>query len=409
MPVTSLRAQEAPPPTPAQLDSIRQRLEDAEAAIAALREQLATEASTALRSRSRVSLEFRGRALVHAIANSARVNNVDVPTFAVAPVPGESWTGFAMTIRQTTFGLAFTATDVLGGTFVGDLDADFFGGQQPSSGGRTFPLVRLRTARGLVEWRHGSLMIGQEQPLVAGLDPVSLASIGTPGFAASGNLWLWLPQVRAAVHTRGRVRVGLESAVLAPTSGDAAGPFDTDFDRAERTGTPFLQGLARLAWGEEEGTGFVAVGVHNGRVHDGAAVASPSRAVAAMALVPLGSRAHLRGEWFDGEGLRGLGGGAIGQAFGASGAPIATTGGWGQLNVQATPRLLVGAGAGFDDPDDADLGVSARRRNTTTEAHVHWRPSGPLVLGLEYRRVRTEYLVGTRANGHVNLAVGFEF
>ncbi len=126
-----LCAQQAAPVTPAQVDSLRQRVEDAEAALQALREQLATEASSALRTRSRVSLEFTGRALMHLVRNDGRTNNVDVPTFARADSGNGPQGGLAMTIRQTTLGLAFQATEVLGGTFTGDLDVR--GGQEQRS------------------------------------------------------------------------------------------------------------------------------------------------------------------------------------------------------------------------------------------------------------------------------------
>jgi hypothetical protein len=298
MPVT-LAAQAAPERTQAQLDSLRQRVEDAEAALQALREQLATEASSALRTRSRVSLEFTGRALMHVVKNDARTNNVDVPVFARPDSGTGPQGGLAMTIRQTTLGLGFAVSEVAGGTFRGDLDADFFGGQQPSSGGRTFPLVRLRTARGTLEWAKGFVMIGQEQPLITGVDPVSLASVGVPGFTAAGNLWLWLPQVRAGVHSAGRVRVGVEGAVLAPTSGDAAGLFDTQFDAAERTGTPYLQGLVRMAWGEAERPGSITVGMHTGTIADATDAERTSEAMAATAttadrLAARGARRVLR-------------------------------------------------------------------------------------------------------------------
>jgi hypothetical protein len=203
MPIT-LAAQATTPPaqtqarTQAQLDSIKQRLEDAEAALQSLREQLATEASTALRTRSRVSLEFTGRALMHLVQNDRRTNNVDVPLI-VRPDSGTGpQGGLAMTIRQTTLGLAFTVAEVLGGTFKGDLDADFFGGQQPSSGGRTFPLIRLRTARGQVDWANGFLMAGQEQPLITGLDPVALAP--------AGARWCAFERPRALRRRSGRPR-----------------------------------------------------------------------------------------------------------------------------------------------------------------------------------------------------------
>jgi hypothetical protein len=404
-------AAQTPTQTQAQLDSIKQRLEDAEAALQALREQVATEASTALRTRSRVSLEFTGRALMHVVRNDGRVNNVDVPTFARPDSGTGPQGGMAMTIRQTTLGLAFTASDIAGGTFRGDIDADFYGGQQPSSGGRTFPLVRLRTARGTLSWTNGFVMAGQEQPLITNLDPVSLASVGVPGFTAAGNLWLWLPQIRGGVHTSGRVRFGVEAAVLAPTSGEPAGLFDTQFDAAERTDTPYLQGQLRMEWGEEERRGFVTAGYHTGRVADATDVARTSEAIAATVKLPIGSRLDLRGEFFDGQLLRGLGGGGIGQGFGAGGVPVRTQGLWAQLNVQASTRVLLGVGGGYDDPEDADLAAGARVYNSVAEAHLHWRPAGPIVLGLEWRRLATEYLGASTATNtnHLNLAFGFEF
>ena len=406
-PVTSLGAQAAP--TKAQLDSIRQRLDDAEAALQALREQLATEASTALRTRSRVSLEFSGRAIMNVFTNDARTNNVDVPIFARPDSGTGPQGGMAMSIRQTRLGLAFSATEIAGGTFHGDIDADFFGGQQPSSGGRTFPLVRLRTARGTLEWAHGAVMIGQEQPLITGVDPVSLASIGVPGFTGAGNLWLWLPQVRGGVHTAGRVRVGAEAAVLAPTSGDPSGLFDTQFDAAERTNAPYLQGQLRLDWGEAERPASITAGVHSGRIADASDLDRTSSAVAATIRIPLGSRLEVRGEAFDGQALRGLGGGGIAQGLGVGGAAVRTRGGWAQINLQASPRLLIGGGSGMDDPEDADVLPNGRLRNATIEAHLHWRPAGPVVLGFEWRRTTTDYAAGSRTNLHLNLAFGFEF
>ena len=396
-------------PTAAQLDSIRQRLEDAEATLALLREQLATESAMALRTRSRVSLEFSGRALMNAFSNSSRSNNVDVPLFARPDSGTGPQGGVAMSIRQTRVALALSVSDVAGGTFRGDLDVDFFGGQMPSSGGRTFPLVRLRTVRGAIAWRHGEVMVGQDQPLVAGLDPVSLASIGTPGFTAAGNLWLWLPQVRATVQSAGRIRFGVQAAVLAPASGDANSAFDTQFDAAERTGVPSVEGQVRAQWGEQESVGTVAVGVHTGRVADALGVERDSRAVTVTLRVPIGSRLELLGEAFDGQALKGLGGGGIGQGLGVGGVPVRTRGGWGQLNLRASSRLLIGAGFGMDDPEDADIPVGGRIRNTATEAHLHWRPSGPIVVGFEWRSIATDFTSGSRTNQHLNLAVGFEF
>ena len=169
-------------------DSLAERLRRAEAAIATLQQQISDVAESGVRARSRAHMELSGRVAVNGFGNSRRVNNVDNPQF-VRPdtTPGVPVRGVGMAIRQTRLGLAVTVADVLGGAFSGDLDVDFYGGQQPSSGGRTFPLVRLRTARGVVRWSNAELMIGQESPLLSGINPVTSAAIGTPDFAASGR------------------------------------------------------------------------------------------------------------------------------------------------------------------------------------------------------------------------------
>src|SRR5206468_2369182 len=151
------------------------------------------------------TVELTGLVLVNGFFTNARVNNSDVPQFADS-LP--SATAIGGTIRQTRLGLLVTDPDVLRGSFSGEVDVDFYGGQQPSSGGRTFPLLRLRRAVGIVSWPHAQLLFGQESPLVAERSPRSLASVGNPDFATAGNLWLWLPQFRATLEQGYTLRQG---------------------------------------------------------------------------------------------------------------------------------------------------------------------------------------------------------
>src|SRR5258708_39328502 len=105
-----------------------------------------------------MQLERTGRVLVHGVRNDRRVNNADDPQFvrpdSISPPP----TPVVMSARQTTLGAALSARDVLGGRFVGDLDADFYGGQQASSGGPPLARARPRARRGM-------------RPLAAGARP----------------------------------------------------------------------------------------------------------------------------------------------------------------------------------------------------------------------------------------------
>ena len=385
-------------------DSILERLQRAEEAIALLRDQLAAEAATAVQSASRVRLELFGRILTNAFSNSAPVNNSDVPLF-VLPAGDR---GASASVRQSSLGVAVDVSDVLGGAFTGDLHMDFFGGQQPSTGGRHFPLLRIRTARAFLRWPRGELLIGQEVPLIAGLNPESIASFGTPGFVAAGNLWLWLPQIRGTLELGTPARLAIQGAVLAPTTGDPANLFDTGVDPAEQTRRPYLQGRLRAAWGSDVTRGEIGVGVHRGwfRRADGARLTS--RGVAVDASIPFGALIELRAEAYQGKGLRGLGGAGIGQLVTSGGAPVEDRGGWVQLNVRPSSLVEVGGGCGIGDPDDEGL-PAGRLRNVSCEGHVIARPGGPLVAGVEFRRLRTSYAAGPVHNNHLNLAVGFEF
>ena len=391
-------------PAQATPDSLAERLRRAEAAIAALQVQVAEQAQGAVSTRSRARLEFNGRMLLNAFGNSRRVNNVDNPQF-VQPdaATGSPMRGGGMAIRQTRLGLVVTAPEALGGSFSGDVDVDFYGGQVPSGGGRTFPLLRLRTARGALRWSNAQLMVGQESPLISDVDPLTVTAVGSPAFAAAGNLWLWLPQVRGGVELTRGVRWGAQVAVLAPTSGDPAAFFDTDNDLAERSSRPFLQGRASVGWGDDL-RGEVGCGFHQGWLTP-AAERVESQAWACDLVAPLLDWLDIRGEFFDGQALRGLGGGGIGQNFTPVNEPLESTGGWAQVNVRIVESLRAGVGCGGDHPRTAAL----RHRNDVCTGYLLLRPAGPTFLGLEYRRMRTTYSAGRFTNDHVTLGTGFEF
>jgi hypothetical protein len=388
-------------------DSLAVRLRRAEAAIEVLQKQLAEQSTSGVQSRSRASVEISGRVLTNGFMNSRRVNNVDNPQFVrpdtnIVDYPSR---GVGMAIRQTRLGLAVSVPDVIYGKFTGDLEVDFHGGQLPSGGGRTFPLMRLRTARGTLRWGQSEIMIGQESPLVSGLNPISPTAVSTPGFAAAGNLWLWLPQARLSAWTTGVVSFGLQGAVLAPTSGDAAAVFETDNDLAERSQRPYLQGRVFMKWSEAEMAGELGCGAHVGWLVPKTSTLT-STAIACDALFPVLPWLEIRGEYFTGDMLRGLGGGGIGQnVVAADSSALGTSGGWAQLNLRPLFSWRVGVGCGGDHPDVG----AARQRNDACAAYTTIRPGGPLFVGAEFRRLRTQYAAGRFTNDYVTLAMGFEF
>jgi hypothetical protein len=361
-----------------------------------------------------IEAHLGGLVLMNGFYNSAKVNNSDVPQFVVPPDPpgGPPASAAGATMRQSRLTLHVSVPEWAGGSVIGEFDVDFFGGQQPSSGGRTFPLIRLRRAFAELSWPHVAIFAGQESPPIVGVNPSSLASVGFPEFAGAGNLWLWIPQIRVQGITNvgTSARLGLEMTALAPTSGDAQTAFLTQPDIAERSSRPYLQGRVHATWGQPGQEGELSVGGHYGWLAVGPARRAHSKAVALSLWTPIVSKLEIRAEAFTGQALAGLGGGGIGQSFGLDSVPVHTKGGWVQLNVRPSEMWELGAGAGIDDPDDDDLNpATARLRNLALEGHAVWRLA-PVVVGGEVRRLRTRYAsLGDIAATQVNLAVGFEF
>ena len=419
------------PPDTLSPDSLAARLARAEAAIAALRQQLATESQSTVRTRSRLQLDLTGRILTNFFMTLGRVDNVDVPRTAFAPsnVPEED--AFGVTVRQTRLGAHVTVSEVLGGLFIGDVDMDFFGGVQSGPGDRRlFPEPRMRTTSARLRWSRTEVMVGMEVPLVSELNPVSLASGGIPLFSGTGNLWNWLGQLRisqelgATPFGNSSIRWGWQGAVMSPYAA-VQSPGEPDAtDAGERSRRPAFETRLRARWGDStasggsdasigDGGGEIGVGVHRGWVSNGAGQLVTSYATAVDARISLTSRVEIRGEAYAGRLLRGLGGGAIGQAFGRPvgtaplGPPLRDRAGWAQLNAQVIQTLLAGAGCGLDVVRDEDR--PTRRRNRVCAGHLLWRPSEPIVVGLEYRGIATEYDTGSTGRArHLNLSVGFE-
>jgi len=421
------------PATPDSLspDSLAARLARAEAAIAALRQQMATESQSTVHTRSRLQLDLTGMIITNAFYTSGRATSIDVPLIALAPGNATETTAFGATVRQTRLGGTVSVSQVLGGSFIGDLEIDFFGGVQNGPGDRRlFPEPRLRTTTATLRWSRTDLMVGSDVPLVSRLTPISVAAIGIPEFSGSGNLWNWLPQIRLTQRVATTplasttLRWFVQGSAMAPFAG-AQYPGDPDLeDAGERSGRPALEGRLSARWGDTtsvggtdvsigEGGGEIGIGVHHGWVAVGDAPLQNSNALTADWRISFTPRVEFRGEWYVGRLVRGLGGGGINQAFGKPigneplGPPINDNAGWGQLNAQFLSTLLGGGGCGLDVVDLADRPV--RTRNTVCATYLLWRPSEPFFVGLEWRGVATKYDTGgTGRVRQLNLGLGFE-
>lgn len=393
-------------------DSLLERLERAERAIERLTREMQTQDRSKVGSRLRNNVELSGMVLVNGFSTTARVNNSDVPTIVVTPQDSSGLPNAHLggQVRQSRIGLTISGANALGAMLSGDFQLDFYGGQQPSSGGRTFPLPRIRTAFVRLDWRHVGLLVGQESQLTSPLNPVSFAAVGLPGYTNAGNLWFWIPQARLTYQTGGSIRFGVQGAALAPMLDRPQPAFLTQPDSAEKSRRPNLQARGYVSWGFGDTESQVGFGVHRGWIATTGDTLMTTEALTADARIMFGEKAMLQGEFFyNGRGLAALGGGGVGQQFGAAGAPVDSRGGWVQLNLRPTFSWELGGGYGLDDPDDADLPAGARLKNVHITGHLHYRPGGGLLMGAEFRRVQTTYSFGEIAANHINGFVGLAF
>jgi len=392
-------------------DSLRERLEAAERAIERLQRQAGELDQAKVGTRSRNRVELSGTLLLNGFWSDARVNNSDIPTFVVTPQDTSGLpNGYgAASVRQSMLGLAMTGAHTLGANLSADLQIDFYGGQQPSTGGRTFPVPRIRTMAARLDWPHAGLLIGQETQIISPWNPVSLATVGIPGFTNAGNLWFWVPQARLTLETGARPRIGAQAAVLAPMLGSPQGAFLTQPDSAEKSQRPFVQGRLYTGWGDGERETQIGVGIHRGWIATTGDSLLVSEAYTADARIALGEHVAVTGEGFIGSALAGLGGGGIGQEFGVNGVPVDSRGGWVQLVLRPTPVWELAGGWGMDDPDDADLPATGRFRNVVYGGNVTVRPGGGFFVGGEVRRITTTYQAGDLSAWHVNVYSGVAF
>ncbi|MBW8772178.1 MAG: hypothetical protein JF590_02610 [Gemmatimonadetes bacterium] len=355
---------------------------------------------------------FHGTLLMNGFYNDAPVSTSDDPAFAMPAEPPGSLPGKSLgaAIRQTRLTGTADLAGFAGGALHSELDVDFFGGQVVNA--RSGPVLRVRRLFGQVQWSRWNLLVGQEVPLVAEVNPVSLAALGVPNFAGAGNLWLWIPQVRVGYDLNGGtgVRFGVDGAALASTTPEGQATGLTSPNSGERSGRPMFEGRLRARWGE---SGEIGIGGHVGWLATAGDSLLTADGVMASAIIPLGKAFELRGELFDGKGLAVLGGGGAGQNLNALGEPLETKGGWAQLNYRAGAHWELGGGYGFDDPNGApaDEGSAAfKDKSTQYSGRIQWRLA-PAVVALEYRHLATTYggTVGERTATHLNLAMGVEF
>ena len=95
------------------------------------------------------------------------------------------------------WGLKFLVPQFTVPRLVGRVQFDFGGGfPNGALDGINTGIVRLRTASVRLDWQNTSIVAGQDNLFISPNSPTSFASLLTPSFGYSGNLWAWTPQLR---------------------------------------------------------------------------------------------------------------------------------------------------------------------------------------------------------------------
>ncbi|MBZ5674277.1 MAG: hypothetical protein LAP61_08535 [Acidobacteriia bacterium] len=325
----------------------------------------------------------------------------------------------------------------------GLVEIDFFGSRpvdpnfQPQN--RVFNQPRLR--RGYLQLDKGDwkIVAGQDKAILAPLDPISLSHVAMPlGFTA-GDLWALLPQVRVENrHKFGKSTLLVQGGILRPSFGDArltdqsgvnGSAVDGTFSGfGERGRQPFYE--ARVAYSHPMAGRTATIGVsgHYGREAVGADKDVDSDAVAVDWSIPIHKYLIFRGEGFTGANLVPFGGGidqgvAFTAAAGATPAnfrKIADQGGWLELISPVTPKDILYAGAGTDDPRDRNLMPGSTRSKNSFVWASYFRKLGPDVTAAfewSFWDFRTRTFNGanlgpraTSGRGNViNIALAYQF
>lgn len=393
---------------------------------------------TKVESASKYRMRLSGIVLMNLASNQGQVDSIDLPTIALARMPGESGGSFGATLRQSEIGFEAFGPNVGGAKTKADLQLDLAGGFPPVPNGISSGLARLRTATLRMDWSDTSVVVGQDATFFSPGSPTSFATLAIPSLTYAGNLWSWVPQVRVE-H---RVALGEESSllfqggILDPLSGETPGEAPgtqsgTNYYRQPGPGEASRQPAygTRAAWTHNIFGQPLRLGVGGYYTRQNYGFNRNVDGWAGMTDVelPLNHELSLSGKFYRGRAVGGLYG-AFGESVLFSGDPTSpytevralnSTGGWAQLKFRPANKWEFNAAFGVDNPFAGDLryfpyvvsyGNPALAKNQGSLANFIYRPRSDLLFSAEYRRLKTFSLGdGSDGAGHVNLMMGVLF
>ena len=390
----------------------------------------AEQSQTKVESASKYRLRLSGIVLFNMYANRGSVDNQDFPQLATARGVLESDGTFGASLRQSQIGIHGFGPTIGGARTSAEVEFDFAGGFPSTENGTSFGIMRLRTGTVRFDWDKTSIIAGQDALFLAPLSPTSIATLGIPAFAYSGNLWSWIPQIRVEHRfiVSDNSSVLVQGGILDSFSGDV--PFSQYYRYptwGETSGQPAY--ATRIAWTQAVHGQNLTAGIGGYYGHQ---IWGYGRSIDAWAgtldlSMPLGSRFEFTGQFYRGRAVGALGGGIAQSVLWNESLldpetelyGLNSMGGWAQLKYKATPKLQFNGAFGQDNPFAGDLRQfggnqtyypSSLSKNLTGMINFLYQPKSDIVLSLEYRRLKT-YTLDSNANAAnvINMSVGYIF
>lgn len=383
---------------------------------------------TKVESGSKYRVRLSGMVLFNASSTRGGVDDQDVPMLAEGQGPGESGGNISATMRQTLVNVDVSGPQLFGANTSAQMQFDFFGGFANTLDGVAMGIARMRVARAQLDWDKWSLTFGQDKPFISPNSPTSFATLGTPAFGYSGNLWTWTPQIVAERRWTPREDLGakLQIGIMDPFSGQL--PSDS-FGRypghGEETRTPAFAARQSFEFGSGTQKSTVGAGAYFARHDYGFDRIVDGWAGTLDWNFILGKHFENSGAFFRGQAIGGMWG-AIGTTavidgnpYSASSQviPVNSAGGWTQLKFKPAAKWEINGAFGEDSPFASEVrqynepyAYTPYLRNWTTMLNVIERPRSNLMFSLEYRHLNTVQFSGQRETAeHVNLGVGVSF
>lgn len=358
------------------------------------------QAQTKVEASQRFPIRITGMALFNAFLNSKQSGGVNYPILASEPGVRSS----GATLRQTIVGLEFHGpATVWGGRVHGSIYMDFFPGT-------TYPEMRLRTGSVGIDWQSRSVTVGIDKPIFNGREPSSLAQVGISPLTGAGNLYEWLPQIRAEQDFHFSRSTGLR-AVMGVVQTHEIGPYGQSNDITEAS-RPGLEGRFEFFHSfDEERRLEIAPGFHTSTTHS-QGMSVPSSLFSLDWFFNPWRRVEFSGAFYTGQNVAHLGTGT-GQGYQIDPEDICiveSRGGWGQITVHTLKRLDLHFFTGQTDDSNSVLSPGNIGKNLLYGGNAYFHLAPNVLLGLEATQLRTVYLNrGTRINNHYDLALAYLF